>query len=61
MAFYNYKRVTNREDYHQARQELEEIEGQEFEGTVDYDGDAWIIVEFLLNKLQNQIKQLQGE
>ena len=55
MAFYNYKRVVYRDDYKQAKKELEARYGEEFENSVDYDGDAWIVVEFLLNKLHAEI------
>ena len=50
-----YKRVVYRADYAQAKAELEANEGEEYENTVDYDGDVWIVVEYLLDKLTAEL------
>ena len=57
MAFYSYKRVVYRDDYDEARKNLEKIEGEKYEDSVDYDGDAWIVVEHLLETRKNQLRQ----
>lgn len=61
MAYYNYKRVVYRDDFIEAKKEVEEKDGEEYENTVDYDGDAWYVTEFLLNKLQEQLEQKDKE
>ena len=61
MAFYNYKRVLFRDDYKQAKKELEEINGEEYDNDANYDGESWLVVEFLLNKYQANIKELEDD
>ena len=59
MAYYNYKRVVYREDYKQAKKELEARDGEEYENSIDYDGDAWVVVQFLLDKLNAEIEMMR--
>ena len=57
MAYYNYKRVVYRSDYKEAKKELEaRIEELE---EVQNKGDAWRVVEFLIDKYKARIEELE--
>jgi hypothetical protein len=61
MAYYNYKRVVYRDDYEQAKKEIEARDGEEYDNDANYDGEAWLVVEFLLDKYQARIKELEAD
>ncbi len=61
MAYYNYKRVVYRDDYKKAKEEIEARDGEEYDNEANYDGDAWLVVEFLLDKYKAQIEELEAD
>lgn len=60
MAAYAYKSVMFREDFIAAIPRYEAHEKAVYEGDNSYDGDAWYVVEFLLNEKDTEIARLRA-
>lgn len=53
--------VIDREDYRQAKVDLEKRSNRIYFDHTNYDGDAWEVVAYLLDKQADYIKELEDD
>lgn len=59
MAYYAYKRVVYRDDFQEAKNKYELEYGYETDNDSNYDGENWIITEYLLDLKDKEIASLK--
>jgi hypothetical protein len=59
MAFYTYKKVAFRDDFTKAQEEFEAKNGYEIDDGFDYNGDCWLVVNYLLDSKDKEIARLK--
>lgn len=61
MASYSYKQVTHRDDYLAAIALWQEQSGRESDEDPNYDGDCWLVTEFLLDQKDADLARVTAE
>lgn len=61
MAAYTYKQVTHRDDYLAAIPLWQEQSGRESNEDPGYDGDCWLVTEFLLDQKDATLTRVTAE